>query len=250
MMSEQGSAEAPTLIFNEIKTGERGQAYKYKSPRIRANAVLILGILSCVTSIAQIAALMNQWRLLQKMGDHLFQSRQEMMSAATASDQVVRSMAILFLIVLILTYIAGGLWIYRAACNVRAAGARGLKNSPGWAIGWYFVPLMCLFRPFGAMVEIWNGSLSPERWKTLPTPGLLRLWWGLWLATNAFGWAENALRKAADTIPTLIFLTQFGMADSVLDIASTAIFLVVVLQITRMQAEGSASANELAAAFN
>jgi hypothetical protein len=249
-MSERGPEGTSALTFAEIKTGDYVTKYKYRSAKTLSLATIILGGVNCVFALAQISTLLNQWQLLEKMGNHLFQSKQDMMSVAAQSDQMVMLASRTFLFTLILTYIVGGLWIYRAARNIRAAGARGLENTPGWTVGWYFVPFMSLFKPFGAMVEIWNGSLSPEQWKTLPVPGLLRWWWGLWLATNAFGWSASVIAKSAKTIPSLISLTQFQMFDSAMDIASTIMFLMVVLQVTRMQTETSATANELAAAFS
>jgi hypothetical protein len=249
-MNEQSAEAASGLIFNEIKINERGRKYKYRSARNLAYAVIVLGSINCIVSFARSIAFLGQWQLLQRMGDHLFQSRQEMMSAAAQSDQVARLLAGTFLATLILTYIAGALWIYRAACNIRAGGARGFENTPGWAVGWYFVPIASLFKPFEAMVEIWNGSLLPERWKTQPTPGLLRWWWGLWLVTNVLGWVVSAIAKAASTLPSLIFETQSRIVDSALDIASTVVFLVIVLRVTRLQTERSTRASELAAAFS
>ena len=54
------------------------------------------------------------------------------------------------LLFLLLTYVVACFWIYNAACNARAFGARGLQISPGWAVGLYFDPGHVLFKPFQA----------------------------------------------------------------------------------------------------
>ena len=249
-MDEPESQGASAPIVNEIRTGGLGKKYKYKSLRNLSNTVVVLAALNCFSILALIAALRGQAQLLQRMGAHLFQSQQEMISAATQSDGVVRLLSLLFLLTLISTYIAGGMWIYRAACNVRAGGARGLQYTPGWAVGWYCIPLMALFKPFGAMVEIWNGSYSPEGWKRLPAPGLLRWWWGAWIAVNLVGASVNGVSKLARTLPELIFVTQFRMIDGAIDLVGTLLFMVVVLRIARLQAEASATISDLAAAFS
>ena len=65
-------------------------------------------------------------------------------------------------LILILTYVVFGTWIYRAAANVDAASVPGFRFTPGWAVGWHFVPIANLFKPFGAMRQIWNASHGNE----------------------------------------------------------------------------------------
>ena len=39
----------------------------------------------------------------------------------------------------------------RANRNARALGASGMEFSPGWCIGWFFVPIMTLYKPYKAV---------------------------------------------------------------------------------------------------
>ena len=56
--------------------------------------------------------------------------------------------------------------------------------SPGWAVGWYFVPFANLVKPYQGMKEAWMASHFRDNWHGEPTPALLVWWWGLWLVTN------------------------------------------------------------------
>jgi hypothetical protein len=76
------------------------------------------------------------------------------------------------------------LWIYRAHANLRAAGVEGLAFSPGWAVGWYFIPIANLFKPFQAMRELWNTTHGQSGGYTEPADSLLTAWWGTWIAGN------------------------------------------------------------------
>lgn len=82
------------------------------------------------------------------------------------------------------------LWTYRSYRNLSALSGRDLRFSPGWAVGWYFVPIMNLFRPYQVMKEIWEGSdpeadpSRPGAWEERPVSPLLPGWWGLWLLSN------------------------------------------------------------------
>ena len=77
-------------------------------------------------------------------------------------------------------------WIYVANTNGRALGATDLMVSPGWAVGWFFVPLMNLFMPFVMMRELWKASARPRDWQTEAAPIMILGWWILWVAANLF----------------------------------------------------------------
>lgn len=83
-------------------------------------------------------------------------------------------------------------WMHNAATNVRAFGQEGLAFTPGWCVGWWFIPVASLFKPYQAMKEIWKAS-DPESlgvesrgaWRLRDVPGTVRLWWAAYL-TGAF----------------------------------------------------------------
>jgi hypothetical protein len=72
-------------------------------------------------------------------------------------------------------------WIYRAYKNIQGFGAEGLRFSPGWAVGYYFIPILSLIRPVQVMSEIWRASDDPSNWKGRPGSWLIASWWTLFL---------------------------------------------------------------------
>ena len=56
------------------------------------------------------------------------------------------------------------MWIYRANYNARQLGAADMRFTPGWAVGWYFVPIGWFWMPYLAMREIWRASVNPSDW--------------------------------------------------------------------------------------
>lgn len=89
-----------------------------------------------------------------------------------------------FAVVFIASIVLTCMWIYRAHANVIAADAGPLENSPGWAVGWFFVPIANLFKPFQAMRELWNVSHNQADGFSQESPHLLKLWWGFWIVSN------------------------------------------------------------------
>jgi hypothetical protein len=72
-------------------------------------------------------------------------------------------------------------WIYRAYKNIKGFGAEGLRFSPGWAVGYYFIPILSLIRPVQVMSEIWRASDDPGNWRQRPGSWLIASWWTLFL---------------------------------------------------------------------
>lgn len=67
-------------------------------------------------------------------------------------------------------------WKYRSYRNLQAFSDEGGLYSPGWAVGYYFVPIMNLFRPFQIMRELLNRSAGHP---ASNSSGLVNWWWGL-----------------------------------------------------------------------
>ena len=88
-----------------------------------------------------------------------------------------------------------GRWIWRVNRNAHGL-ANGMSITPGWAVGWFFVPVASLFKPFEAMKETWQVSHDPDNWPNVAVPALLRWWWGLWIVSNIGGNASFQLSRA------------------------------------------------------
>jgi Domain of unknown function (DUF4328) len=65
-------------------------------------------------------------------------------------------------------------WQYRSHGNLWAVGADGLRFTPGWAVGWWFVPVAGLVMPYMVMKELWSASGAASDGGG---PGWLRTWW-------------------------------------------------------------------------
>jgi hypothetical protein len=141
------------------------------------------------------------------------------------------------LVLMLACWIWAGCWIYRVARNVRALGAKGLDDSPRWAVGWYAVPVMNLVRPMRAMTQIWLASLAPARWQRLGTPRLLGLWWGFWVAGNLSYWFVTQYLRPEHTFQGLYTQQWLLLTGQALNLVAASLFLLVVGRLTRMQVE-------------
>ncbi|MET0272576.1 MAG: DUF4328 domain-containing protein [Phenylobacterium sp.] len=150
------------------------------------------------------------------------------------SDLLVGLVALLQLVVTIVVGFLILKWIYRMSRNAHAA-VKGLEIRPPWAIGWFFVPIAFLWKPFQAMSEIWRASMRPEGWRTAPVPGVLRWWWGFYLVMNFLGQASFRTYLGAQTTGDLAVSGAFDVATAVLSVPLDLVFLRIVRELTRMQ---------------
>ena len=214
----------------------RDAAALVKWARWSIYAQLAVGLLAVVSGYLE-------YGVLSGIRDGDFASQQAAIDAAEASDVRQALIGLLQIVVAIVSGILILRWIHRANWNARALGARGLDFTPGWAVGWYFVPFMNLWKPYAAMKEIWKASARPERWQTLPVPGLLGLWWFFWIVSSLLGNASFRLMLRAKEIDALIQANIVTVLSDLVTVPLCLVFLVLMDRIHRMQSAGSASAN-------
>lgn len=88
-----------------------------------------------------------------------------------------------YTIAFVVSVILVAMWIHRAHANLNTHGIVG-EFTPGWAVGWYFVPVANLFKPFQAMRELWNASFGQYDSYSAEAPGEVKAWWGAWIVGN------------------------------------------------------------------
>lgn len=125
-------------------------------------------------------------------------------------------------------------WVYRVQMNAHTL-AGGLASTPPWAVGWFFVPIMNLYKPYEALKQAWQVARSPQGWSQVTLPSVINWWWGLWLtsniALNVYGRLDLGsqaldLSKLADTI---------GLVAEGLTLAAGLLFIQVVRQLSEDQ---------------
>jgi len=158
-------------------------------------------------------------------------------SEAAANDQRQGFIGIAQVALYLLTVVIFARWILLANRNVRALGAEGLRCTPGWAVGYYFVPIVNLWKPYQAMKDLWQASRNPREWQTVQPGGILPLWWALWIITNILGQISFRLSLEAKGISSLLSATRVQIVADLADIPLCLVAAALVLQIQAALAE-------------
>ncbi|MBI4587092.1 MAG: DUF4328 domain-containing protein [Planctomycetes bacterium] len=137
-------------------------------------------------------------------------------------------------------------WFHRVYRNLPALGAKVLKQTPGWAVGWFFVPIMNLFKPYLAAKEIHlhsdpkdGRSSQEESWKSGSSTTYLGWWWGFWLASEFLSQASLRSYLKADTIEELIAASWVSIVSDGFDIFSSGLTILFIKVIDSHQEEKS-----------
>lgn len=162
---------------------------------------------------------------------------------------VVGGLSLVLQIANIAAGIAFLVWMHHASTNAHSFGHEGLRYEPAWAVAWWFIPIVSMWKPFGAMREIWRASDprlasmgSKTAWAGIEAPALLLVWWLTYLASGTIavvgglgaGYAA-AMGRDVTTGNVLVAISQ------VLSIVAGIAVIVILRRIDRHQAELQAS---------
>jgi hypothetical protein len=172
----------------------------------------------------------QELELLQRVADGAFLSDAE----AVANDSRQAAIGGLFMLVFLVTAVLFLRLTYLSNRNARSLCEDGLEFTPGWAVGWYFVPIAHLLKPYQALREIFKASHPDhtDNWRQAPPPAIMPLWWTLWILVSLVGQVLFRLTLSAETLEAILTASWLTLASDILDIplGITLIALVSTLQ--------------------
>lgn len=200
--------------------------------------------LQIAVAIISIVSGNMEYQLLTAYENGEYTSHAQAIADGDANDARQGFIAIAYLITFIISGVLILKWIYRANYNARQLGAQGMNFTPGWSVGWYFIPLFTLWKPYQAMKEIWQASSSPDNWKEASVSSILPWWWFFWLANNILGQAVVRMSIRAEEIPELKTVNIVYQASDVVSIILAVVTIALVSGIYRAQTAHANSCSE------
>lgn len=134
------------------------------------------------------------------------------------------------------TYVVFLVWMNAAAKNARSFGHEGLEFTPGWVVGWWFIPFANWVKPFQAMKEIWQASdpdaigAGYQSWRASVVPGTFGVWWATYLLGGVVG-----IAGAFAGIGTPGGSPGFAMAAHLFRAFSAVAIVAIMRQLARRQ---------------
>jgi Domain of unknown function (DUF4328) len=170
--------------------------------------------------------------------------------ALIANDNRQQVIAILQIAAYFITGVFFLIWIYRAHRNLPELGVRRPRYSPAWAVGWFFVPILNLYRPYDMVKELWKESNpdvgisdaffmqhSSTQVQYSSKSSLIGLWWGLWIGSYVAARAYSFLLSQPNPEDQLVAATWVGMISDGLSIAAAVSITCIVRDLNARQEE-------------
>jgi hypothetical protein len=205
---------------------------------------LLLGLLWLTVALAPVALALDlvERNVLVGIQDLSFSSNEEMINAADASDRNQLVMGIIQFIVFVVSTVVWFMWVFRSNKLARALGATSMSYSPGWSVGWFFIPIANLFKPYFAMKEIYLATMDPlgfdvdQEVESQPESlNILKLWWLVYLIDRFFSTASARTAFRADTVEELLTANGLTLASDVATVVASLATIWLVRELSRQQ---------------
>jgi hypothetical protein len=155
-------------------------------------------------------------------------NRNDLWSAAISFIQTLIQLltAVLFLV-----------WVYRISKNLKRLNSYSTRFSSGWAVAYYFIPFLNLYRPYQVMAEV--NEMSSSKYDPVnnvhPSNLFLGLWWAFFLVFDVFGNIAGKLLLRSETTEGLITSTWMYVGYELIGIAGAFITIYMIKRITNLQ---------------
>ncbi|MES2593334.1 MAG: DUF4328 domain-containing protein [Bacteroidota bacterium] len=155
--------------------------------------------------------------------------------AVNANQMHQKIISILNVVLLLTSSVVFLMWVYRAYDNLTKLNITSLNFTPGWAVGYWFVPIMSLFKPHTVMREIWEETqdytYSNEEKKNIQQPTWVSVWWGLYLGNIFLIYFVPIFFGGDASIDGLLTLTTAMMFSGIFTILVKIVTLVMINKI-------------------
>jgi hypothetical protein len=154
------------------------------------------------------------------------------------------------------TVVVWCVWQHHAQANAVVLSGGGTRFTPGWAVGWWFIPIANLWKPFQTVRELWKSSHGGG-WQTVATWSLLGWWWATWIAgslnvrlgSNAqfglFYGSSTSLEQLS--VSAAISEDRWRALWLAFRLVSAALAIVIVRSVERLQQAAAAAGSQPAA---
>ena len=222
LINEHHLADNKQFIYKDISS-------LYNTLILLLKATILISLVAAISSMLQV-------KLINDMTTGNF-DYSTIEDRANINDLIQQLIGIIQFSLYIITGIVFLRWIYFSNSNSRSLGASGMQFTPGWSIGYYFVPFLHIYKPYIAMKEIWKTSKDPKNWEMIKTPSLFPQWWTLWIISSISANISFRLSMRAEELNELFVSSSVTLASDLVEIPLALIAIKLVGSIFDMQNE-------------
>lgn len=198
------------------------------------NAIILIWIMLALDIISLISGYF-QFDLLQMAAN----GNEISIEQANANDTREQVISLLYLIAYIISAVTFIQWFRRAYYNLHLR-VTNLSYTEGWAAGSWFVPILCLFRPYQIMRELHveTKALLTRKGVSMNqnfSANILGIWWTFWIVNNAMGQFVFRYAQRAETIDELTICTVTSMATNIIGVLLALLTIKVITNYAEVE---------------
>ncbi len=221
------AAEERRLVLPPVSTSPvlAGDG-RYSSPQTRGRWVLALLGVTIAADLFSVLALGAQRAVLNRGRGNIGLSEWQ------TSVHRVQDLSAVELLLYIATAIAFFVWLHRCYINLPALSGRRPRFTPGWAVGYWFIPLLNIVRSKQILDELWHSSAPAEGADAEKKP-LTIVWLCALLVAGLTSRAAAATGNA--TFGDLKSVNELLLASSLADVCAAILLFRLVRAVTAWQ---------------
>ena len=186
-------------------------------------------------ALIAIGSNLMEYQLLTDFQNGVYFSQEMAVADAEANDKRQQIIAFSYLAVFIISGILILKWIYQSNQNARYLGAKDMAFTPAWSIGFYFIPIVSLWKPYQAMKEIWQASQNPNNWQIEKVGSILGVWWFFWIVNSMVGQAVFRMSRRAQEISEFMNVNMISQVSEILSIPLAVVTWLLINKISNTQ---------------
>lgn len=202
--------------------------YTYKDASALSKFLLVLLALSFGLSLIALFSDYLEYNFLISVQDGVEVTEEQALANDARQGIIGISQITLYLI----TVVVFCMWVYRMSRNANSIENSSLDTSPGWAVGYFFIPILNLWKPYQALKESYEAFI-----KYPSSNSVLSLWWFAWIVSNILGRIAFRIIMRAETLEELIRASVISIGVDAFDLFLTGMAILVVITVSRACAD-------------
>jgi heme/copper-type cytochrome/quinol oxidase subunit 2 len=199
-----------------------------------ATALAALLAVGAVVDVLSFGFSLFTWMLMR---DYLADPASVDADSVNLSDTVIIAIGVAQLVLYLATIVVFLVWFHRVRSNGQVFRPDGFTQSPGWAIGGWFVPIANLFFPYRTARETWEASspYAPDGSHSHVSTAPVTAWWLVFLASEFLDRISTKMYTASDTPEELRDASALGAVASLTCVVSAVLAIRFVRKLTALQ---------------
>jgi len=124
-------------------------------------------------------------------------------------------------------------FLYKAVQQAKGFTPPYSYVSPGWAVGYWFIPFINLYRPYETVKTLFKACAAQAGGEAKPAAGdqLLGAWWAMFLVANVAGWILARSDIDMSTTAGITAYAEYSIGCDVLLLIAMLLFWLVLKRL-------------------